>query len=61
MIAGYGYAAHETAEVLLQAKADIDDLTDEQAEILLVESLEISRGQKARCRELRAAGEPTHA
>jgi DNA-binding response OmpR family regulator/class 3 adenylate cyclase/predicted ATPase len=28
MIAGYGYAAHETAEVLLRAKAHIDDLTD---------------------------------
>ena len=28
MIAGYGYAARETAEVLLRAKAHIDDLTD---------------------------------
>jgi hypothetical protein len=54
-IAGYGYAAHETAEVLLRAKANIDDLTDEQVEILLVKNLEISRGQQAGCRELRAA------
>jgi predicted ATPase len=28
MIAGYGYAARETAEVLLRARAHIDDLTD---------------------------------
>ena len=28
MIAAYGYAARETAEVLLQAKSHIDDLTD---------------------------------
>jgi hypothetical protein len=55
MIAGYGYAAHETAEVSLRAKANIDDLTDEQVEILLVKNLEISRGQQARCWELRAA------
>ena len=28
MIAAYGYAARETAEILLQAKSHIDDLTD---------------------------------
>jgi DNA-binding response OmpR family regulator/class 3 adenylate cyclase/predicted ATPase len=36
MIAGYGYAAHETAEVLLRAKANIDDLTDPSQKLAIL-------------------------
>jgi predicted ATPase len=36
MIAGYGYAARETAEVLLRAKAHIDDLTDPSQKLAIL-------------------------
>ena len=36
MIAGYGYAARETAEVLLRAKAHIDDLTDPSQKLTIL-------------------------
>jgi class 3 adenylate cyclase/DNA-binding response OmpR family regulator/predicted ATPase len=36
MIAGYGYAARETAEVLLRAKANIDDLTDPSQKLAIL-------------------------
>jgi DNA-binding response OmpR family regulator/class 3 adenylate cyclase/predicted ATPase len=36
MIAGYGYAARETAEVLLRAKAHIDDLTDPSLKLAIL-------------------------
>ena len=36
MIAGYGYAARETADVLLRAKAHIDDLTDPSQKLAIL-------------------------
>jgi predicted ATPase/DNA-binding response OmpR family regulator/class 3 adenylate cyclase len=36
MIAGYGYAARETAEVLLRAKAHIDDQTDPSQKLTIL-------------------------
>ena len=36
MIAGYGYAARETAEVLLRARAHIDDLTDSSEKLAIL-------------------------
>ena len=36
MITGYGYAARETAEVLLRAKAHIDDLTDPSQKLAIL-------------------------
>jgi len=36
MIAAYGYAARETAEVLLRAKSHIDDLTDPSQKLAIL-------------------------
>src|SRR5262249_52808677 len=36
MIAGYGYAAPETAEILLRAKAQVDDVTDPSLKLTIL-------------------------